>query len=153
ERDCDLLSHRHAHALYTRDANLRKSPLPSAAFRELFRQFIPLLRSPGGVVTRSSLFIHRATVVAWTLFACAVTNPAGAQRPRPPTGAVRPYTPVNGATMPLDSVAYAGLHWRELGPFRGGRSVAVTGNPQRPNEFWMGTTGGGVFKSVNGGVS
>jgi hypothetical protein len=55
--------------------------------------------------------------------------------------------------MPLDSVAYAGLRWRELGPFRGGRSVAVAGNPQRPNEFWMGTTGGGVYKSINAGES
>jgi photosystem II stability/assembly factor-like uncharacterized protein len=48
---------------------------------------------------------------------------------------------------------YAGLHWREVGPYRGGRSVAVAGNPSRPNEFWMGTTGGGVFKSVTAGQS
>src|SRR4051812_46009567 len=52
-----------------------------------------------------------------------------------------------------DSAAYAGLHWREVGPFRGGRSVAVTGNPSRENEFWLGTTGGGVFKSINAGQS
>ena len=49
--------------------------------------------------------------------------------------------------------AFAGLRWREIGPYRGGRSVAVTGNPSRPNEFWMGTTGGGVFKSINAGQS
>lgn len=52
-----------------------------------------------------------------------------------------------------DSLVYAGLHWREVGPYRGGRSVAVTGNPSRPDEFWMGTTGGGVFKSINAGQS
>jgi photosystem II stability/assembly factor-like uncharacterized protein len=99
-------------------------------------------------VTRSTKFITVALILA-TL---SIAAPAGAQRPRPPTGAVRP-TPVSAATMPLDSVAYAGLRWRELGPFRGGRSVAVAGNPQRPNEFWMGTTGGGVYKSINGGES
>ena len=52
-----------------------------------------------------------------------------------------------------DSLAFAGLHWREIGPYRGGRSVAGTGNPSRPDEFWMGTTGGGVFKSINAGQS
>jgi photosystem II stability/assembly factor-like uncharacterized protein len=61
------------------------------------------------------------------------------------------------AAVPLgaqrDSSAFAGLHWREVGPYRGGRSVAATGNPSRPDEFWMGTTGGGVFKSINAGQS
>lgn len=52
-----------------------------------------------------------------------------------------------------DSLAFAGLRWREVGPYRGGRSVAVSGNPSRPDEFWMGTTGGGVFKSINAGQS
>jgi len=52
-----------------------------------------------------------------------------------------------------DSVAFAGVHWREIGPYRGGRSVAVAGNPSRQDEFWMGTPGGGVFKSVNAGQS
>ena len=52
-----------------------------------------------------------------------------------------------------DSTAFAGLRWREIGPYRGGRSVAVTGNPSRENEFWMGTTGGGVFKTINAGQS
>jgi photosystem II stability/assembly factor-like uncharacterized protein len=52
-----------------------------------------------------------------------------------------------------DSARLAGLHWREVGPYRGGRSVAVAGNPSRPNEFWLGTTGGGVFKSVTAGES
>jgi photosystem II stability/assembly factor-like uncharacterized protein len=52
-----------------------------------------------------------------------------------------------------DSVAFAGLHWREIGPYRGGRAVAATGNPSRPDEFWMGSPGGGVFKSINAGQS
>jgi len=52
-----------------------------------------------------------------------------------------------------DSTTFAGLHWREVGPYRGGRSVAATGNPSRPDEFWMGTVGGGVFKSINAGQS
>jgi photosystem II stability/assembly factor-like uncharacterized protein len=57
------------------------------------------------------------------------------------------------AAAQLDSTTLTGVHWREVGPYRGGRSVAVAGNPSRPDEFWMGTTGGGVFKSINAGQS
>ena len=52
-----------------------------------------------------------------------------------------------------DTTAFAALRWREVGPYRGGRSVAVAGSSQRPLEYWMGTTGGGVFKTTDGGIS
>ena len=51
-----------------------------------------------------------------------------------------------------DPALYAGLRWREIGPFRGGRSTAVSGVPGRPEEFYMGATGGGLWKSTNAGV-
>jgi photosystem II stability/assembly factor-like uncharacterized protein len=73
---------------------------------------------------------------------------AAAAPPARPTPAVAPATP-----FPSDPVALTGVRWREIGPFRGGRSVAVSGNYQRPAEFWMGTVGGGVFKSVDAGQS
>ena len=50
-----------------------------------------------------------------------------------------------------DTSLFAALEWRGIGPYRGGRSVAVAGSAQRPYEYWMGTTGGGVFKSTDGG--
>ena len=43
------------------------------------------------------------------------------------------------------------LDWRLLGPFRGGRSVAVAGDPEDRLTFYMGTTGGGVWKTTNAG--
>ena len=46
---------------------------------------------------------------------------------------------------------YAGLHWRMVGPFRGGRVAAATGVPGRPNEFYFGAVNGGVWKSVDAG--
>jgi photosystem II stability/assembly factor-like uncharacterized protein len=52
-----------------------------------------------------------------------------------------------------DSLAFAALRWREIGPFRGGRSVAVAGSSKRPNEYYFGTTGGGVFKTTDGGIT
>ncbi len=52
-----------------------------------------------------------------------------------------------------DSVTWHGLRWRDIGIFRGGRSIAVAGSAKRPFEYWMGTTGGGVFKTTDGGNS
>ena len=45
------------------------------------------------------------------------------------------------------------LTWRHLGPYRGGRSCAVTGVTGKPNLFYFGATGGGVWKTTNGGRS
>ena len=45
------------------------------------------------------------------------------------------------------------LQWRLVGPFRGGRCVAVAGHPTQPQTFYMGTTGGGVWKTTDGALS
>ena len=46
---------------------------------------------------------------------------------------------------------YDALTYRLLGPFRGGRSAAVAGVPNKPNLFYFGATGGGVWETVDGG--
>ena len=46
---------------------------------------------------------------------------------------------------------YSALEYRLIGPFRGGRSAAVTGVPNKPNLYYFGATGGGVWKTTNGG--
>ncbi len=46
---------------------------------------------------------------------------------------------------------YDALTYRLLGPFRGGRSAAVAGVPDKPNLFYFGATGGGVWETVDGG--
>ncbi|MDF1697269.1 MAG: glycosyl hydrolase [Saprospiraceae bacterium] len=46
---------------------------------------------------------------------------------------------------------YGSLEWRNIGPFRGGRSCAVTGVPNMPNLFYFGSTGGGIWKTEDGG--
>lgn len=43
------------------------------------------------------------------------------------------------------------LHWRMLGPFRGGRVTAVAGVPGQPATYYFGTPGGGIWKSTSGG--
>ena len=57
--------------------------------------------------------------------------------------------PVMGQTY--DSALFDALSYREIGPFRGGRSAAVTGVPGKPNLFYFGATGGGVWKTNDGG--
>jgi photosystem II stability/assembly factor-like uncharacterized protein len=46
---------------------------------------------------------------------------------------------------------YSGLHWRMIGPFRGGRTNGVTGVPGQPDTFYFGSVGGGVWKTENAG--
>jgi photosystem II stability/assembly factor-like uncharacterized protein len=45
------------------------------------------------------------------------------------------------------------LEWRSIGPDRGGRSIAVAGHRERPFEYYFGATGGGLFKTSDGGSS
>src|SRR5438067_2378151 len=54
------------------------------------------------------------------------------------------------AAEPNDPALRA-LHWRLVGPFRGGRAVAVAGDPARPLVFYFGAVDGGVWKTTNGG--
>ncbi len=51
----------------------------------------------------------------------------------------------------VDTLYFKAMHYRCIGPFRGGRSAAVTGVENQPNVFYFGSTGGGVWKTTNGG--
>ena len=51
----------------------------------------------------------------------------------------------------VDPALYSALSWRLIGPYRGGRSQAVAGVPSRTDEYWFGATGGGVWKTTDGG--
>ena len=46
---------------------------------------------------------------------------------------------------------YESLEWKFAGPYRGGRSTAVSGVISKPFTFYMGTTGGGVWKTTDAG--
>jgi len=58
-----------------------------------------------------------------------------------------------GAVQPASAGPFGALRWRSLGPPRGGRSIAVSGSTARPYEYYMGATGGGLWKTTDGGVS
>src|SRR3954454_23338403 len=65
-------------------------------------------------------------------------------------------TPVlaqGNANTVINPNTYQDLRWRSVGPHRGGRSTAAAGVRTQPNVFYMGTTGGGVWKSDNYGIT
>jgi photosystem II stability/assembly factor-like uncharacterized protein len=51
----------------------------------------------------------------------------------------------------VDPNLYAGMRWRLIGPFRGGKSTMVSGVPGDPAVYFMATAGSGVWKTVDGG--
>ncbi|HYB95458.1 MAG TPA: hypothetical protein VEC39_10820, partial [Vicinamibacterales bacterium] len=53
----------------------------------------------------------------------------------------------------VDPSLYSGMRWRSVGPARGGRSLAVGGSESRPLEYWFGATGGGAWKTTDGGTN
>jgi len=59
----------------------------------------------------------------------------------------------NSATPEIDPKLYGGMKWRLIGPFRGGRVLAVTGVTSQPNTYYMGAVAGGVWKTNDGGIT
>lgn len=56
-------------------------------------------------------------------------------------------------SVTLSDKAITEMKWRNIGPFRGGRSLAVVGHTEQPFTYYFGATGGGVWKTTDGGTS
>lgn len=63
------------------------------------------------------------------------------------------FTTLNFNAQDFEQSDFSALEYRLIGPFRGGRSAAVTGVPNQPNLYYFGATGGGVWKTKDGGRS
>ncbi|MEZ4827819.1 MAG: glycosyl hydrolase [Bacteroidia bacterium] len=84
----------------------------------------------------------------WVLCLTLITAiPVFSQRGKKKT----PESAHTSAVVSYEENLYKSLEWREIGPFRGGRSAAVTGVPGKPNLFYFGATGGGVWRTRDGG--
>jgi len=55
------------------------------------------------------------------------------------------------ANAPVDPSLYSAMRWRLIGPYRAGRVSAVAGIPGNPAVYYMGTPGGGLWKTTDGG--
>jgi photosystem II stability/assembly factor-like uncharacterized protein len=61
------------------------------------------------------------------------------------------FFPCTLTAQPFDPALFQDLHWRLIGPFRGGRTVAISGIPSQPNVFYMAPNNGGVWKTTDAG--
>jgi photosystem II stability/assembly factor-like uncharacterized protein len=71
--------------------------------------------------------------------ACAAMSPSPSASPTP--------------APQIDPKLFSGMLWRQVGPFRGGRALAIEGVPGEPNTWYFGAVAGGVWKTVDGGVN
>ncbi len=85
---------------------------------------------------------RRMLWLALLVLAIVVVAEAGGRSQAPATDAVQ-----------LDQRMLAGLTWRSIGPSRGGRSIACAGSASRPDEYYFGATGGGLWKTTDGGTT
>jgi photosystem II stability/assembly factor-like uncharacterized protein len=105
----------------------------------------------------------RSRILGLLLLAGASAAPVAAAAParvaagRAHDASAPPATPAREVRRPgsdpYDQRQLAGLQWRNIGPFRGGRVTAATGVVGVRNVYYFGGTGGGVWKSVDSGVS
>ena len=80
------------------------------------------------------------SVAALATHAAAQTKPASPAKTAAPSAA-------------YDKGLLQGMQWRSIGPYRGGRVVAVAGVPGQPRVYYQGATGGGVWKTTDAGTS
>lgn len=89
------------------------------------------------------------TITYICLFFCLLlTIPTTAQRKKNKKKSTTTTT-----TSEFNPESFQALKWRNIGPFRGGRSNAVTGVPNNPMLYYMGSTGGGIWKTEDAGIS
>jgi hypothetical protein len=55
------------------------------------------------------------------------------------------------SAQPVDPALYSSMQWRLLGPFRAGWAEMIQGVPSKPNTFYFGASGGGVWKTDDAG--
>lgn len=91
---------------------------------------------------------NKLYTILWIFCCILITLPSQAQK-RKKSNSTNSSTYSSSNTF--DEKTYNSLEWRCIGPFRGGRSCAVTGVSGKPNLFYFGATGGGVWRTKDGG--
>jgi photosystem II stability/assembly factor-like uncharacterized protein len=91
------------------------------------------------------LQLHSRQVLAASALVLATTATPSS------TDSTRAGTRGTTAAAPLDTAILKAYRWRSIGPDRGGRSIAAAGVRGRPKEAYFGATGGGLWKTTDGG--
>ena len=85
--------------------------------------------------------------VAWGAFATAPAQTVDAN------AAPAPVAAGGAGAFTVNPSLFAALHWRGIGPYRGGRALAVSGIPGDPTTFYFGAVAGGLWKTTDGGAT
>jgi photosystem II stability/assembly factor-like uncharacterized protein len=96
------------------------------------------------------MFVNRRTIVRAVLGAALVLPLTLGAQARP-AAQTRPAAPMAKMSASVDTTLWGNLKWRMLGPAHTGRMTSVSGSVQRPGEYYVGTTGGGVWKTTDSG--
>ena len=64
-----------------------------------------------------------------------------------------PHASMAATTGPVDPALYKAMRWRGIGPYRGGRALAVSGVSGEPGVFYFGAAAGGVWKTIDSGAT
>ena len=98
---------------------------------------------------------HQVWCCAVALFSLATVPSRAATQVHAPRERLRARPDGSDSTTasPAYDPALRGLRWRLVGPFRGGRAVAVAGDPVKPLVFYFGAVDGGVWKTENAGAT
>src|SRR5437588_8886625 len=83
--------------------------------------------------------------------AFAVSPPPREGGPTPSPKASSTATPKPLPPGAIDEKLFNGMQWRQIGPFRGGRALAIEGVPGEPDTWYFGGVAGGVWKTIDGG--
>jgi photosystem II stability/assembly factor-like uncharacterized protein len=67
--------------------------------------------------------------------------------------AARAADPSPAPASTIDEKLFRGMRWRQVGPFRGGRALAIEGIPGEPGTYYFGAVAGGVWKTTDGGAN
>ena len=97
-----------------------------------------------------------ALLVTAALLAPTLAVPASAQQRSRSTAAAQQgaaSTDPRAALDAFDSTRFGAMRWRSIGPYRGGRATAVAGVASQPLTYYMGATGGGVWKTEDAGTT
>ncbi len=62
-------------------------------------------------------------------------------------------SPTPTSTGAIDEKLFNGMRWRQIGPFRGGRALAIEGVVGEPDTYYFGAVAGGVWKTTDGGTN
>ncbi|WP_423927150.1 WD40/YVTN/BNR-like repeat-containing protein [Candidatus Palauibacter sp.] len=90
---------------------------------------------------------------AWPLLLALILAPQAAEASAASPAAPVQATPDGDEGGDQETSPYQSMRWRNVGPFRGGRAVAAAGVPDDRLTYYMGTAGGGVWKTADGGIS